>query len=237
MSKLTPVCAALLLIHSIGYIGTSFATSTHSTKAKQSSHKQASKHLQSDKVKTLAAADSKSQNTPSSVQVTQPTTAAAETTSKPLSIPVDCLYQLSTTAPISDVELTQWAQQAAIKSFDYSFDKMDSQLQNLKSCFTDQGWLGFSDALKQSGNLVAIKAQQLTVSSEIEGQLQIDPFKNNQWKITVPLKVVYQNTQEKFIQSLTVEMIVTKKSATQLGIVQLIAAPKSKDGQLVTKAS
>ncbi len=138
---------------------------------------------------------------------------------------IDCFYQIASN-PISDIELSLWAQYAALKSFDYSFDKMDTQLQGLKSCFTEQGWTGFNEALKQSGNLTTIKTQQLTVSSQIAGKPEVNLIKANQWRITVPLDVVYQNTQEKLTQSLAVVLVVTKKTATELGIVQLIAAPK-----------
>lgn len=150
---------------------------------------------------------------------------------------VDCFYQIATN-PITDIELSLWAQYAALKSFDYSFDKMDTQLQSLKSCFTEQGWTGFNEALKQSGNLTTIKAQQLTVSSQIAGQPEVSQIKTNQWRITVPLDVVYQNTQEKLTQSLAVVLVVTKKNPTELGIVQLIAAPKSEKAaeQAATKS-
>jgi hypothetical protein len=162
------------------------------------------------------------------VAVTPTQTSAPEAVIAPSNpAPVDCLYQLSSTTPISEKELSEWAKLAILKSFDYSFDTLETQLQKLKACYTEQGWLGFNNALKQSGNLATIKAQQLTVNCEIEGKLKIDPFKNNQWKITVPVKVVYQNSQEKLTQRLWVAMVVTKKSASQLGVVQIIAEPKS----------
>ncbi len=139
--------------------------------------------------------------------------------------PIDCSYQLPQT-PVSENELSLWAQYAALKSFEYSFDKLDDQLQKLKYCFTDQGWTGFHDALQQSGNLSVIKSQQLTVSSQISGDPVINRIKENQWSISLPLSVVYQNTQEKFTQSLSVTLVVTKKTPTELGIVQLIATVK-----------
>ena len=139
--------------------------------------------------------------------------------------PIDCSYQLPQT-PVSENELSLWAQYAALKSFEYSFDKLDDQLQKLKYCFTDQGWTGFHDALQQSGNLSVIKSQQLTVSSQISSDPVINRIKENQWSISLPLSVVYQNTQEKFTQSLSVTLFVTKKTPTELGIMQLIATVK-----------
>lgn len=199
MKKIIRVIAAVLLTGQVGYINTLYAASSTAQKE--------------NVIPEIKTADVASNPAPVAAPINH--------------TPVDCLYQLSSTAPISEKELAAWAQLAVVKSFNYSFDTLESQLQKLKACYTEQGWLGFNDALKQSGNLAAIKTQQLTVSCEIEGKLKVNPFKNNQWKITVPLKVVYQNTQEKLTQRLFVEMIVAKKSATQLGIVQIIAEPKS----------
>nr|MBP9774588.1 DotI/IcmL/TraM family protein [Legionellaceae bacterium] len=161
---------------------------------------------------------------PATVAVQPAAPAVVAATPKP-SGPIDCLYQLPQ-APVSENELSLWAQYAALKSFEYSFDKLDDQLQKLKYCFTDQGWTGFHDALQQSGNLSVIKSQQLTVSSQISGDPVINKVKENQWSISLPLSVVYQNTQEKFTQSLSVTLVVTKKTPTELGIVQLIATVK-----------
>ena len=169
--------------------------------------------------------------TPTQSNTPEPIVAAVNPT------PMDCVYQLSSTAPITEKELAEWAQLAILKSFDYSFDTLETQLQKLKACYTEQGWLAFNDALRQSGNLATIKAQQLTVSCEIEGKLKIDPFKNNQWKITVPVKVVYQNTQEKLTQRLYVAMLITKKSGSQLGVVQIIAEPKAQNASKQLLAS
>lgn len=137
---------------------------------------------------------------------------------------VDCLYQ-TTTNPLSETELKLWAQYAASKSFDYSFDTLDTQLQKLKSCYTEKGWAGFNDALTQSGNLNTIKTQKLTVSSQVSGKPEVSLVKDDQWRVTLPLNVVYQNTKEKLTQSLTIVMVITKKSKGELGIVQLIASP------------
>lgn len=200
----------------------------------QSNKKTQSTKNNSSVDKSTAASVSKTEKKDTFVTETDTSDVAVTTNPAPIvapanHTPVDCLYQLSSTAPISEKELAEWAQLAVIKSFDYSFNTLETQLQKLKACYTEQGWLGFNNALKQSGNLATIKAQQLTVSCELEGKLKVNAFKNNQWKITVPLKVVYQNTQEKLTQRLFVEMIVAKKSATQLGIVQIIAEPKSQN--------
>ena len=99
-------------------------------------------------------------------------------------------------------------------------------MQKLQSCFTDQGWTGFNSALQKSGNLDAIKTQKLTVSSQVDGQPQVTEAKDNQWKITLPLQVVYQNDKEKVTQLLNVNLTVGRKITGDLGIVQIIASPR-----------
>ena len=149
------------------------------------------------------------------------TATASKTTPTPEPAdPIDCAHPVIT---ISEQNLSLWGQYAATKAFEYRYDQLDNQLEKLKSCFTPQGWTGFHEALQQSGNISIIKNQQLSVSSQIVGKAVISPLKDNQWKIVVPVEVVYQNDQEKFSQSLAVMMVVTKKSDNELGIVQLIA--------------
>ena len=136
--------------------------------------------------------------------------------------PIDCIHPWAHHF-ISDSELSMWAQQATLKAFEFRYNEVDEQLQLLKHCFTEQGWVGFYEALQQSGNLQTIKTQQLTVSSQVSGDTTISKIKADHWHVRIPISVVYQNTQEKFTQALSVTMVVTKKSSEDLGIVQFIA--------------
>nr|WP_241480505.1 DotI/IcmL family type IV secretion protein [Legionella norrlandica] len=118
-------------------------------------------------------------------------------------------------------------QKATTQSFDFEPNTVDSQLQKLQACFTDQGWQSFNSALQKSGNLDAIKSQSLHVSSQIDGQPQITEALGNQWKITLPLQVVYQNDKEKVTQLLNVNLTVGRKITGDLGINQMIATPRT----------
>ena len=103
---------------------------------------------------------------------------------------------------------------------------MDTQLEKLKPCFTDQGWQGFHDALDKSGNINAIKTQNVTVTSHIDGEVKINPVKENQWKVTLPMTILYQNDKEKLNQQLSVDLLIGRKTSGNLGIMQVIASPK-----------
>lgn len=127
---------------------------------------------------------------------------------------------------IPDTTISQWASQATQQAFDYDAMNVDKKMEELKSCFTTSGWKGFSEALKKSGNVKAIKEQKLAVSSQVSGDVKVEPSKKNQWKVKVPLQVVYQNNEDKLTQVLAVDLLVGRKSSGDLGIMQMIATPK-----------
>ena len=164
-------------------------------------------------------------------QTTQET-AAPEIKSKlaaaPMALPViDCEYAIpATTTTIDRTIISNWAEKAAVQAFEFNPATMTAQLDKLKNCFTDQGWQGYYDALVKSGNLESIKTHSLTVTSKIAGELKIDPTKDNQWKITLPMQVVYKNEKETFNQELSVDLLVGRKVSGGLGIMQVIASQK-----------
>ena len=148
--------------------------------------------------------------------------------SAPKSAPViNCEYLIpSTTTVIDQSLLSTWAEKATIQMFDFNPADLESQLDKLKPCFTDQGWISFKEALDSSGNIEAIKLQNLTVSSQLDGPVSINPSQENQWKINVPLQVVYQNDKEKLTQLLSIDLLVGRRMQGNLGIMQILATPR-----------
>ncbi len=140
---------------------------------------------------------------------------------------INCEYPIpADVVTVDNALLSTWATKAAVQSFDFNAPNMDSQLGLLKLCYTTQGWQGFMDALTKSGNVDAIKLQNLTVSSQVDGNITINPVKENQWKIAVPLHVVYQNDKERLTQLLSIELLVGRNASGTLGIMQIIATPR-----------
>lgn len=147
--------------------------------------------------------------------------------STPASIVINCSYKIPAETKIVDQNLVKtWSEKATIQAFDFSPDTMDVQLEALKACFTEEGWLGFNSALDKSGNKKAIKTQKLSVSSLINGTVQLSELKENQWKLNLPLQVVYQNDKEKVTQLLNIDLTVGRKITGDLGIQQLVATSK-----------
>lgn len=141
---------------------------------------------------------------------------------------IDCNYKIpADTKTIDQTLVLTWSQKAIIQAFDFNPETMDAQLQQLQACFTDQGWSSFSSALQKSGNIDAIKTQKLHVSSQVDGQAQFTETQEGQWKINIPLQVVYQNDKEKVTQLLTVTLSIGRKKTGDLGINQMIATPRT----------
>lgn len=146
-------------------------------------------------------------------------------TPKPLPA-INCEYPIAAATAVDQAVLLTWAEKAAIQSFDFNPTDIDSQVAKLKPCFTDQGWQGFRDAFDKSGNLAAIKSQALNVSSQLDGEASVASIKENQWKVTLPMQVVYQNDKEKLTQLLTIDLVIGRKISGDLGIMQVIATPR-----------
>lgn len=150
---------------------------------------------------------------------------------------IDCNYQLSSqTTQVNPLLVTKWATKAAEQSFTFESTQLDAQIEKLKACYTSQGWQSFYDALKKSGNLTAITSQSLTVSAMVDGEANISENNGNEWKLTIPLQVVYQNKQQKLTQSLSLDILVGRKASGDLGIMQMVAVPKQNTTQSVTPA-
>lgn len=157
---------------------------------------------------------------------------------QPASPEINCEYKVPPETKTIDQSLVlSWSEKAVAQSFTFDPINLDTQIQKLQPCFTEQGWTGFNTALQKSGNLEAIKSQRLTVSSQVEGAPIVTEAKDNQWKITLPLQVVYQNDKEKVTQSLSIDLTVTRKITGDLGITQMIAAPKGTVKQEKSDAS
>lgn len=166
--------------------------------------------------------------TPAPTPVPAPEPVKSSSVPAPLPEPViNCKYRIpAETSTIQQSVISTWAGKAAVQSFEFNPATIDEELVDLKSCYTDQGWQGFNDALKKSGNIDAIKAQHLSVSSQVDGEVKITVVKDNQWKVNVPIQVVYQNDKEKLTQQLSIDLLIGRKISGDLGIMQMIASPR-----------
>lgn len=140
---------------------------------------------------------------------------------------IDCFYKIPVEShQIDKTTILSWANNAAMQSFNFNFESIDKQLEQLKTCYTEKGWNGFNTALHKSNNIQTIKNQKLIVSSQLDGKAQFIDSRENKWKITIPLKVVYHNENERVIHFINVYMSLGWKNSTGLGITQMITTPR-----------
>ncbi len=159
-------------------------------------------------------------------ELTKPTEASVSA-EPPVPVVINCRYQLpSDTKSVQQSLVKTWAKKALIQSFQFVPENMNSELEALKACYTDQGWKAFNEALKTSGNLEAIRSNHLNVTSQIDGEVHVENINEKQWKVSMPLKVTYQNQEKQLLQVLKVDLLIALKKSGSFGIMQVIAAPQ-----------
>lgn len=163
----------------------------------------------------------------------QPTPNAEKTNidDKIISIPpknLSCNYKFDADKEVGSEVVIRWSEKAAEQTFNYNYDNIKDKLNDLKNCFTDKGWKSYTSALDKSGNVESITSQKITVSSQVDGASKISKIENKKWQLKVPLQVIYQSEKEKLTQLLFVDMLIARKASGELGIMQIIAAPRDK---------
>lgn len=141
-------------------------------------------------------------------------------------IPTDQINQ-------TDESVLEWASQAAVASFSYSFVDYREELQASSGFFTPNGWTQFLNALQASNNLLAVKSKSMVVSAQMISPptiLKKGVLKGTySWRIDVPTLVTYQNdtqyTQQYNMVSLLVTRVPMINSPRGIGIEQLVVTP------------
>ncbi|HDV5714111.1 TPA: DotI/IcmL family type IV secretion protein, partial [Legionella pneumophila] len=140
---------------------------------------------------------------------------------------IDCDYKISPEISHIDSDIIlNWAEYAAILSFNFNFASIEDQLNQLHACYTEKGWGQMQNALHKSNNIETIKAEKLKVKGYKDGEAQIIEALDNQWKIILPLKVVYENDKKRVTHFLNAYLTIGWKNKDSLGIMQMIAIPR-----------
>lgn len=138
----------------------------------------------------------------------------------------------------SDDDILQWASQAAMASFSYSYVDYRDELQASSGFFSGNGWSQFITALAASNNLEAVKAKGMVVSAQLTNPPTIlkKEIINGlyTWRIEVPVLVTYQNDTQYTQQYNMVNLLVTRDSILNsprgIGIDQLVVSPITNGG-------
>ncbi|WED43543.1 DotI/IcmL family type IV secretion protein [Legionella cardiaca] len=189
----------------------------------------ASNNVNSNQIKREESLQTMQPKTPeiqiaaTSPQALQNTQTTLTSSPEPQQTDINCDYRIPIETKVDQMLVLNWAKQAAIQSFNFDSESVDTQLQKLQSCYTEHGWFEFKAALDKSGNIEAIKTQKLTMTSQLDGQPQLLKATDNQWQISLPLKVIYQNDREKVTQLIKIHLTIGRKATGDLGIMQIIA--------------
>ncbi len=117
---------------------------------------------------------------------------------------------------VSDAALLQWANQAAVAAYTYSFATYRKELQDASEYFTPRGWKDFETALQSSHNLETIVTKKLVVTAVATGApviLDRGVLNNHySWKVQMPLLVTYESASATTQQLILVTMLITRVS-------------------------
>lgn len=140
---------------------------------------------------------------------------------------------------MSDDEVLQWAQKAAMGAFTYNYSNYRQEFQAGSDFFSPWGWTQFLEAIKDSNNLDAVKAKKLVVSAQLISSKSNEIRKSGvikghyAWRVKIPLLVTYQSTEEFSQQRTMVTLLVTRQSnlnsPSGLGIEQFVVALMEED--------
>jgi intracellular multiplication protein IcmL len=131
----------------------------------------------------------------------------------------------------SEHEVLNWAASAITKSWTLSFASYQTQLQDIRRDYTDEGWSGFQSELDRTGNLKQIIASKYVTTATPTGAAVITDQGlvdgRYAWRVELPILVTYQSASGKASQALTIEATVVRRSESEnprgLGIAQVIA--------------
>ncbi len=134
---------------------------------------------------------------------------------------------------LSTQPLLQWATEAATSCYNFDFNRMEKQIQNLRPYFTAQGYQHYIEALQAENTLIDVKEKLLIVSAVplkapvILREAVSSSIERYAWQVQLPLLVTYQSSSELKKAEITVTMLIvrvdTLESPKGIGISQFLA--------------
>jgi intracellular multiplication protein IcmL len=134
---------------------------------------------------------------------------------------------------LSTQPLLQWATEAATSCYNFDFNRLETQIANLKPYFTAQGYQHYIEALQAENTLVDVKEKLLIVSAVplkapvILREAVATSMDKYAWQVQLPLLVTYQSSSELKKSEITVTMLIvrvdTLESPKGIGIAQFLA--------------
>lgn len=115
-----------------------------------------------------------------------------------------------------DKRVTNFAIQSVLSTFSYDSLSYEKQMADLQDIFTKEGWKNFSSALNKSGNIDAVKKNNMVVSAYKNGKASIESYTQNKqsesWVVKVPAMVTYSNEYIAIDQPMTSYISIDKNN-------------------------
>jgi len=142
----------------------------------------------------------------------------------------ECHFQSPMNEPKSKMQFVkQWSAFVAKQSLALPYENIDNYLDQLKNCYTNQGWEGYQLALKHSGNLELVRDKRLYSSSHVVGMISVSHEELSEiWETNVPINLIYQNKAQRFNQELIVHLRLREVGSGKFLVDQIIGYPKQR---------
>lgn len=134
--------------------------------------------------------------------------------------------------PIQSQELVlNWATRSITKAYSMNFANYSQQLKDIEPNFNDAGWRGFQEALKSTGYLDKMIANQYSTSAVPKSApVVVAQGEFNgvwAWRLQLPIIVSYKSASVSQTQEITVDVVVVRRPETEnpsgLAIAQIIS--------------
>lgn len=134
--------------------------------------------------------------------------------------------------PIQSQELVlNWATRSITKAYSMNFANYSQQLKDIEPSFNAAGWRGFQEALKSTGYLDKMLANQYSTSAVPKSAPVVVAQGEYQgvwaWRLQLPILVSYKSASVSQTQEVTVDVVVVRRPETEnpsgLAIAQIFS--------------
>ncbi len=113
------------------------------------------------------------------------------------------------------------------QAFVIPLEDFNQHLNQIKACFSPNGWQEFSSALARSGNISLIQAKQYMTSGFVEGNITINHQVNTYvWETETPLTIIYQNRENRVSQRLNIHLRIEEREQGVVRVTQVVGIPR-----------
>lgn len=128
-------------------------------------------------------------------------------------------------------DVKKFARDTAIAVYDYNYSNYPQQFKTVAAHFTKPAWKAYYANLHETGELIAVKKQQLFVTAKIEKEpvilKQEQVAEKQTWQVQMPLLVIKKNHQHSMQQHMlaTLWIEVKPQANTRFLISEFTAEP------------